>query len=364
MAHSWWREDLDAACRMVRESAKGGRNAALNRAAFTMGQRLHWNDASRVEAESRLLAEARGVGLTESEARGTIASGLTSGADSPRALPASSPRGRRRRGARAKLERHSVQQPAPAPKPPKRLPPEEVARVWNACVPLMDCPDAVRWLHDGRIDDEWATMSDVARALPPDGVWLPTWAHWWRSNQRGIVFAVYDESGALVGLRGRLTRQARDKGEAKERGPKGQQAPGLYADVVGRRLLAGETDAREWVAEDGAVIIVEGGRDVLCWASRTDSDARALAVLGVWQGAWGPEYAAAIPDGCTVLLATDNDEKGDSYAAKIRGTLTGRKVRVVRVIPPAGFGDWGDVARHDARGALAVMDVAQVKAWA
>ena len=62
----------------------GTRNDTLNRAAFRLAQ-LAVDDASALQQlEHRLLAAALAAGLAESEARATIASGLTAGQQHPR----------------------------------------------------------------------------------------------------------------------------------------------------------------------------------------------------------------------------------------------------------------------------------------
>lgn len=60
----------------VLEAANGGRNHALNRAAFSLGRLVTEGRASHDEIESVLLSAAQTVGLSDSEARRTIASGL------------------------------------------------------------------------------------------------------------------------------------------------------------------------------------------------------------------------------------------------------------------------------------------------
>lgn len=65
-------------------TAEGGRNHALNRAAFRLGQIVAGGGLDRTQVEARLLAAAVAVGLPEAEARKTIASGFGAGGQSPR----------------------------------------------------------------------------------------------------------------------------------------------------------------------------------------------------------------------------------------------------------------------------------------
>lgn len=73
----------------VRRAQPGTRNATLNRAAFNMGQLLAGQalPIGQWQLEDGLLATALACGLTEDEARKTIASGLNGGAQSPRNAP-------------------------------------------------------------------------------------------------------------------------------------------------------------------------------------------------------------------------------------------------------------------------------------
>jgi hypothetical protein len=62
--------------RAVSDAAEGSRNAALNWAAFHLGQRVVARQIGRGEAETLLAGAAKAAGLTRIEADRTIASGL------------------------------------------------------------------------------------------------------------------------------------------------------------------------------------------------------------------------------------------------------------------------------------------------
>ncbi|MDM8545169.1 DUF927 domain-containing protein [Candidatus Venteria ishoeyi] len=70
-------------------SSTGGRNNALNSAAFALGSlcAANWNDYTRQQAEDNLMQAALDVELQESEARATIKSGLDDGEQEPRKKP-------------------------------------------------------------------------------------------------------------------------------------------------------------------------------------------------------------------------------------------------------------------------------------
>ena len=68
----------------VRAAAVGERNATLNNVAFSLGQLIAGGELERGQVENELLDAALTVGLAESEARATIASGLRAGECKPR----------------------------------------------------------------------------------------------------------------------------------------------------------------------------------------------------------------------------------------------------------------------------------------
>lgn len=75
---------MDAEIERVRSTREGGRNAALNQAAFSLGQLIAGGMLDRATVGDALLAAARSIGLSEAEAIKTIRSGFRSGASSPR----------------------------------------------------------------------------------------------------------------------------------------------------------------------------------------------------------------------------------------------------------------------------------------
>jgi hypothetical protein len=76
----------DEAARVAGTSL-GGRNHALNQAAFAVGQLVAGGELDRVEAEVVLMAAAGQCGLSEGEARKTIESGFRAGEKEPRQAP-------------------------------------------------------------------------------------------------------------------------------------------------------------------------------------------------------------------------------------------------------------------------------------
>ncbi|SNS03190.1 Protein of unknown function [Humidesulfovibrio mexicanus] len=81
------RKALEAEAAIVMNTAQGGRNQALNESAFALGQLVAGGELDRQKAEATLLDAALAVGLTEIEARKTIASGMAAGEREPRRAP-------------------------------------------------------------------------------------------------------------------------------------------------------------------------------------------------------------------------------------------------------------------------------------
>ncbi len=81
------RKALENECAGLAMTGKGGRNQALNDAAFALGQLVAGGEIGQKEAETELLNAALQSGLPESEALKTLASGLQAGLKEPRTAP-------------------------------------------------------------------------------------------------------------------------------------------------------------------------------------------------------------------------------------------------------------------------------------
>lgn len=84
--HPWVLAALEGELDELSRSPEGTRNHQLNAAAFNLGQ-LVPHALSESEVADRLLSVALSIGLTESESRSTIRSGLDAGKATPREIP-------------------------------------------------------------------------------------------------------------------------------------------------------------------------------------------------------------------------------------------------------------------------------------
>ena len=262
-----------------------------------------------------------------------------------------------------------------APRPPPVAAPvegpdrAEVAALWAACAPVDATPadPAARWLSVSRgLSVARIAALDLARVLP--GLAYP-WPRWvpslgmdraaWLAVYR-LAAPVYNARGELAALRfravdryppdalnvpppgcriedrnGRRVLVAHVRGEDREL-PKALAARGVgkasglvLADPLGVALLRGALEY-EGVRWNGLVVIVEGEPNLWAYATRTGrvANGETFAAFGVEAGSWTAAHAARIPDGARVLVATDDDNTGDGYAATVNATLRGRcKVR-------------------------------------
>ena len=225
---------------------------------------------------------------------------------------------------RSSAERVKVApRPIPAPRkaePPKRLPAEEVAALWAACLPVLDDPEVAAWLRDKRgLDAGEVEARDLARALPK-GRRVPRWARFmgtaWNEAAQGfrVLFPMFDSAGRMVCLRARALAPQAANGSDKAAAPAGSEVRGLVlANSLGRLLLSGAplgdgSSAAELVARAG-LVVAEGEPDFLTLATWwSDRDTTAPAVLGVVAGSWradSAELAEKVPDGCRVRLYVD-----------------------------------------------------------
>jgi len=211
--------------------------------------------------------------------------------------------------------------PAPVVEPEPTYPPAaEVAALWAACVPVTDDAEVAAWLAEQRkIAPDEVAFRDLARALPRDAR-VPEWAsiggRAWSTTGHRLVVPMVDVGGEVRSLLARRVPNPTAEGERKSIAPKGYGRAGLVMANGGARFLLCSAMPE---MRDLRVVVAEGETDWLVWTTRYD-----LPVLGMVSGSWSTDIAARIPNGATVVVATDADAEGDRYYAKIMGTLAER----------------------------------------
>jgi hypothetical protein len=158
---------------------------------------------------------------------------------------------------------------APLPRrptpPPRTLPPSnEVAALWQSCLPVTDDPDLARQLRARGIDPAVVADRDLARALPHRGP-LPRWARvaaqWWRVAHRCIL-PLWSLAGELASVHARAV--VAPDGTPKGLLPGGYSAKGLFlADAFALSLLRQGIPAWWRWPERPRLFVTEGGIDYL-----------------------------------------------------------------------------------------------------
>jgi len=220
------------------------------------------------------------------------------------------------------------------------------ARVWETALLLGDGPAlaGIVWAERRGFDPPELLRRDLVRVLSPRSACpraLRVGGVSWLEAGYRLLLPIFDAQGELAGVRGRQIdgpeAAMSPLGEgplpgAKEIMPAGHRAQGLcFADEAGREMLRGQGEApRE-------VWIVEGGPDFLTAASVL-GEGPGHAVLGIFAGSWTAELAAKIPVGVRVVVATDPDGPGETYARRIAATLAGR-CELMRLVLAEGLRD-------------------------
>jgi hypothetical protein len=208
-------------------------------------------------------------------------------------------------------------------------PHEEVSALWHACSRVDGDPEASAYLQSRGLDATSIADRDLARVIAPSG--LPRWARSLAATHK-IVVPLFDAQGVMRSL---LARSVERSPQRKSLAPSGFPRSGLImANPLGRQLLQ-RGAAPEWWPDDRElrVVIAEGEIDMLSAATLWSHAAEcAPATIGIVSGSWTNAIATRIPNGCTVLIATDNDEAGDKYARAIVDTLRERTVRLERSV--------------------------------
>ncbi len=177
-----------------------------------------------------------------------------------------------------------------------------------------------------------AAELDLARVLPADADMSSVFGPLW-TPAHCLIVPLFDARGVMRSL---LARSIDPTANPKSLAPSGYQRGGLLmVDPLALHLL--RTGARpEWWpdTEELRIVIAEGEIDwLICATQWSDGAACAPATFGIVSGSWTPEIAARIPDGSTVVIATDHDPAGEKYAAQIVATLAERNVSVERWQP-------------------------------
>jgi hypothetical protein len=204
------------------------------------------------------------------------------------------------------------------PPPPSYPPAAEVIALWDACVGVLR-DDVATWLRSRSLDPVRLHGLGLVRSLP-DGVALPSWASSWRRGGYLALVPTWDACGVMRSLRARRIGDAVWPNAPKEMAPKGFNVGELVmANGPALELLRGAASGVD-------LVVAEGATDFMAAAQQWPT----YAVMGIYAGSWCDAIAERIPSTVRVIIATDDDEQGDKYAAAITTTI-GSRCRLMRL---------------------------------
>ena len=188
------------------------------------------------------------------------------------------------------------------------------------------------YLRERGIDDDLAYESGIRYA--DQFAVQDTAGKEWRRAERCILFPFRDRAGQVVAVNIRFidVPSSDQKRKTVTLGPRNSGAfmgPVYVADPLKR----------------DPIVVVEGPIDAL---SLTMAGVPALALVGTAGTGWLPE-ACVLKN---VVLALDNDERGDGGAERLRGLLAPVGARMARWRPSSK--DWNDDLRADGSDVLRV----------
>jgi hypothetical protein len=278
------------------------------------------------QAWGRLVEAGRAAGLDGVEIKATLRSARRDGSKKPRQSPDNT------NGSSAEV---AMLPPIPAA-PPTYPPLRAVEALWDATDSVLAHEEACATLERRGLVPERVSRFGRCRYLPKGaplpgelraelrdalpkiergGVWKHAPLHGFR-----LLFPLHDSLGNVRSLQLRWIDDG-DKPRAKSVALKPQKRGLVLANRAGLALLGRDPGRKLWCGRPLEVVIVEGETDLLCVACEDAGEDKIRAVFGISSGAWTDAHAIAIPEGATVIIATDNDAAGDKYADKICGTL-------------------------------------------
>jgi hypothetical protein len=217
--------------------------------------------------------------------------------------------------------------PTATPDAPLEYPTADALALWDACVPVKDDAEVLRYLAAPRAEGGRGIVNaaslppHIARALPPDA--RPAWtthrpdpaapAATWAETGHRLVLPTYDAGGVHRSVLARAIVPTSRKSTVKGRRSGLVLANGRACGVLRGNPLKLTSDGER------RIIIAEGEIDWLTWVARGGE-----TVLGIMAGSWTPELAARLPDGALLVVRTDADDAGVQYAQNILDSVRDR----------------------------------------
>lgn len=274
-------------------ASKGGRNEALNKAAFTVGRHAHMGSGDIDSTILDLHTAAKAIGLSEPEIKTTIGSGFKRGSENPKQLegnesepfaPSEMDRLIGRLAAKNLLVRDDETRQQKVAK---------AVEAWERCVPITrDNQDAVRpaLLYLNSRSLRAGTAADIARFSPS------------LYGGPAIMFPATDDKGTICGVQAVLLT---DDGQKREHNGISKYSRGA---LVGNVMRIGKE-------EDGnPIIMVEGPEDALSVHQASEGSATVICTFGK---SGLSTYNA--PRASDVTICADPDLDVEAVADVLRG---------------------------------------------
>ena len=152
----------------------------------------------------------------------------------------------------------------------------------------------------------------LQKVLTSSGRMMPWWPFKW-ANEYPICVPLFDANAKLCSFQGRAVRDVKPKTMC----PAGFSMDGLFfANEPMRKFLKGEQSyPRFW--------IVEGEMDFLCLdeKTRTSPYPDDQPIMGIKNGSFSAYQYIRYPINAEIIIATDNDTKGNEYATRIASLI-------------------------------------------
>jgi hypothetical protein len=214
------------------------------------------------------------------------------------------------------------------------LPAAEAEAWWASCGPVDADAEACGYLRGRDLDPARLSDRDLARILPANGGALG-----WRCRCRErswsevgyrLVVPFYDALGNMSAFQGGRVRPV-PEGMPKAASLAGVAIAGtVAADGLALQILRAGRAPDWWPAGHRVDVVIEEGLPDFWTAATAWGEASELApaVFGVVSGSWkdgnGAALAARLPAGALVVIRTDQDTAGESFAQAIAQTLRAR----------------------------------------
>lgn len=200
----------------------------------------------------------------------------------------------------------------------EQIPEQDLARLWNEIrkneVNQTNRKDIQAFLHSRGINYKKVQNAycfpnafrydTLTRVETSSGRMMPFWPFKW-ANEYPLAVPLFDVEGKLKSFQGRAIKDL--EGKPKTMCPISFSMSGLFfaCDNMRAYLKGDKSFPKFW--------IVEGEMDFLSILAQQNH----YPVIGIKNGSFSAFKNFKFPAGAEVVIATDNDEKGDEYAAKI-----------------------------------------------